>query len=264
MVHVLNIDCKRSGKKQSEIIFNEFKKHENWQTFSTEYSEKFVSEKKNVLLSNEILSTKIFIATNKIKKDISEQGIYFEKLSANDIYFFDKYPKEGLFENCFLIDLTNAYPTALFNMGVIKKETFDYINTLKKIDKLRAIGSLATRKIIREYEFDKLKSINQEAIKNEGFAYFYAAHKIGEVMQAAERKAKETHLFTWFDGIYLKSKEHATEIIKEINNLGFNCKLSELIYFKSEKTKRNILVKWHEKEKKEKSINIPLPLNLKK
>jgi hypothetical protein len=174
--------------------------------------------------------------------------------------------KKIYIENAMLIDINGAYPNVLKKYGCISEDTFNYLMGIKKIDRLRAIGSLATNKI--KLEIVNGEVIDFEILQNKELAQFYflCCFEIGNILKECENISKNAYqysvnyiensfLFSWFDGIYIKS-DHVTKakIMEYIENSGYKCSVDILEYFESIPKNEKIFIRWKEKGKKEKSI----------
>jgi hypothetical protein len=258
LINIINNDCKKSKKSQYQIFFDRFKKFNDFKIVQTTYTTLFESDEHNLkyLLTDERLKKNVFIARNKIKADYLKSNIIIDEIKSNQINFYSILPKSNITKSCYLIDVKNAYPTALLNNDIIGPETFNYLNKLSKLNKLRAIGSLAVKKTVKKFKKDKLVAIENIPMNEIGVVYFYAAYLIGDLMFKCELISKDDFLFSWFDGIYIKSNlERAKEISNFLLSEGYENKIIKLNYFKNENISNNkISVTWCE-NKLDKTIN---------
>ena len=258
IINILNEDCKISKKTQYEIFFNKFKKLKEFKIIQTSYTTMFESNDLNFkyLISDERLKKSVFIARQKIKSDYIKSNIIIDNINSNQINFFSFIPKIKNTKSCYLIDIKNAYPTALLNNNIITKETFNYLNKLSKLNKLRAIGSLAVKKTIKHYKNGELIDFEKIPRNEIGVVYFYAAFLIGELIFNCELIAKENFLFSWFDGVYINNDiNKAKEISEYLLKQGYENKIIKLNYFNTELSgNKSIEVCWCE-NKIDKIIN---------
>lgn len=250
LINIINKDCKKSKKSQYQIFFDRFKKFNDFKIVQTTYTTLFESPEHDFkyLITDERLKKNVFIARNKIKADYLKSNIIIDEIKSNQINFYSVLPKSNIIESCYLIDVKNAYPTALLNNDIITTETFKYLNTLSKLNKLRAIGSLAVKKTVKKFKKDKIVNIENIPMNEIGVVFFYAAYLIGDLMFKCEILAKNDFLFSWFDGIYIKNNlEKAQEISNLLISEGYENKIIKLNYFKNENIANNkICVTWCE------------------
>ena len=147
----------------------------------------------------------VFIANKLILKDMKTKNNINEIVSGN----FQKInydSKNGLepFEgtNIINIDISSAYASTLANHGLISKRTFDFLQRLKKFERLPAIGMLARKSMVFTYESGKCIDTNIDLSKDAQVFYFLI-QKVEEVMQQAKAIAGEHYLFHWVDGIFI-------------------------------------------------------------
>ena len=147
----------------------------------------------------------VFIANKLILKDMKTKNNIDEIVSGN----FQKInydSKNGLepFEasNVINIDISSAYASTLANHGLISKRTFDFLQRLKKFERLPAIGMLARKSMVFTYESGKCVDTNIDLSKDAQVFYFLI-QKVEEAMQEAKQIAGEFYLFHWVDGIFI-------------------------------------------------------------
>jgi hypothetical protein len=243
------------NKKQNGVL--PFEKHlkrfceqkKDFTHFMTGYTDAIHTEEKNIIFSNDSSNLKIFIAKNKIISDYKNCNTEIENIPRSIIHYYKLKPHEFNYEKAILIDINSAYPTILKNYELITNETFEYLMKLKKGERLKAIGSLATQKIKTEY----LKGSPQEAevMPRGEFSqlYFFCAYEIGEALQKSSAILPNSFLFYWFDGIYLKYENNeqlwqVTDYFREIN---LDFKILVIYDFISELDKRgNFKIRWTE------------------
>lgn len=162
---------------------------------------KYLKEEKN---------PRIFIMGAIIKKDIKERQLQIDfedipHIDAGAVDFYLVGNTSGVSDSVIYIDLKNAYPTILKNQKFITQKTLDKLNTLKKTDKLTAIGMLASKKTILKIEDGEIKS--SEIVKSAFEKYFfYCARYTQNMMHDLSLIAGKDFIFSWVDCIYLDGK----------------------------------------------------------
>lgn len=147
----------------------------------------------------------VFIANKMILKDMKTKNNIDEIVSGN----FQKInydSKNGLepFEgtNIINIDISSAYASTLANHGLISKRTFDFLQRLKKFERLPAIGMLARKSMVFTYE-DGTCVDTEIDLSKDAQVFYFLIQKVEEAMQQAKAIAGEHYLFHWVDGIFI-------------------------------------------------------------
>jgi hypothetical protein len=146
-------------------------------------------------------SNRCFAAYAKVKKDVKARPVpTVDKADLN--YFEHDFKETCRIEKVFNIDLKSAYATILLLDGFITKETYGYLTSLPKHDRLASVGMLASQKKI--FAFDRrgtIRTYEQSISPLENF-FYYAVRRTFEIMQELRSMLRGSYLFTWVDGIY--------------------------------------------------------------
>ena len=257
-VNILNKKCRYSGKTQTDLICDKLNESgEPYTVTLTTYTDTITTESRKYIISNEYLNPLCFAAHSKIKKDIKESELIIDLIPRDAISYFSK-PRANLdYKKAMLIDINNAYPSVLLRNEIIKPDTFEFLMKINKIDRLRAIGMLATNKM--KLTIQNGEVIATEKIYNEelGNYYFFCCYEIGELLKQCENTAGNDFLFSWFDGIYIKHNHNtAAYIMETIEDAGYLYKKIQLDKFKTTANKKNnsLKIQWIEKDKEEKTL----------
>jgi len=105
-------------------------------------------------------------------------------------------------ENVWEADITAAYYRAALNLGFISKELFDTCLKLRKCDRLRLMGSIATRKYNERYDNGELESSEIKKDELLRSAWFKICSYVDMAMKTLKEILGELFLFYWVDGIY--------------------------------------------------------------
>lgn len=208
--------------------------------------------------------TKIFIMSKQIKKDIQNavQLNLFElpkSVSRDAVHFYQVGNTKTKDKEVFYIDIKNAYPTVLFNHGLVSKKTFDQLMRSSKTDRLAAIGSLAARKNVFELEDGQVKEFL--VIRSEWENYFwFAVRIIEEMMKELAVIAGDYFIYSWVDCIYLSGDTPLNilnEIQKIILNKSYYCTVSIGKKFSIVENERTFFVSFVDEKDKEKIFRFP-------
>jgi hypothetical protein len=265
---IRNTPCELTGLSRTEKILNDISKNEGkYYLEQTTYTDTIIDQNQNkIIVAPNFTANNTFIASKKIISDYEKSGIYLENIPQSVIRYYNLNNNEFFFERAILIDINAAYPTALKNTGIISEETFNFLMRLKKIQRLKAIGMLASSKFVYEFEKGELISTRKTDRNKYADIYFYASYEIGEILQKCSVLNKNDFLFYWFDGIYIKPNWiYAAEIMQLLKENNFEFSVSWIENFSSKELKNCIKIIWTELthsenkiiEKKQKSVFLP-------
>jgi hypothetical protein len=196
----------------------------------------------------------------KIKSAIKNSNIHIDEVKTDKIKYFDLSNLTPCSKKIvYNIDIRSAYPKQLQNFGFIDKELFDYMHKpgIKKKERLKAIGMIATKKTLSIYKEGKLVPpliYSQQSTRN---IFFAVCEEVGECIELCKLKAKDSFLFYWFDGIYFTNKKYIKPIGEILTNCGFEYKVEKLEKFYCNKSPRIVYIAY-EKEGKQKRFIMPI------
>jgi len=147
---------------------------------------------------------RVFIANKLILKDLKGKNIDhiingdFKKInydSKNGLEPFDQ-------KDVINLDISSAYASTLLNEKLITRKTFDFLQKLKKFERLPAIGMLARKSMVFTYENGACMDTDIDLSPNAQI-FYYLIQKVEEAMQEAKAIAGEFYLFHWVDGVFI-------------------------------------------------------------
>lgn len=165
-------------------------------------------------------SNRVFIARNKVKKDVLESDIGREVMSreyAKMNFGVDEKIKPFLCEKVYNIDLSSAYVHAIYNSGMIRRETFDYLQSLKKKERLPSLGMLASSHTI--FTFQSGKCIDYSVHREPTAPVFYALiQEVNDIMEECKWILGSDYIFHWVDGIFFRydTPQKKIKMVEEI------------------------------------------------
>lgn len=203
-------------------------------------------------------SRKCFASFAKIKKDIRLSNVHVD-IDRRDVSYYDTNLKPLKIKTLYNVDLKSAYATVLLNSGIITKETYKYICSLPKPDRLACVGMLASHQHIFTYEGGEPVCMPEEK-RSEFEAYFYfCCMKTFEVMQSVKKIcSKNSYLFSWVDSIYFKNEKDAQKIIDHLKVSGFNSTFEKLTNMQVSNKINHYKVEFFNASGKKKVFNIPI------
>ena len=231
-------------------------------TLST-YTTKIQSNYCDIYFIRNEQSSKVFSAYAKVKKDVSQYQV--KKINVNRLnYFSHNFGFNDFYTDLiYNIDIKSAYATILYNDGFITKNTFNYLKSIPKMDRLASVGMLASKKQVFEMD-ESGRPVSEKTIVSPLSDYFFhCVKRTSEIMHVASKHLGDAFLFTWVDGIYfLQNNEVASKTAGRI----FKEYFADVHNLKSEfEILRNFNVIGHPdywnceyiKDEKKKVINIP-------
>lgn len=182
----------------------------------TGYTVTVETSRRRYLFSDKATSTKCFGAAATLKRDVLESGIDPGTHRPRTIPYHNV--SDAVAPECWCVDIRAAYPTALLNMGAIRGTTFDKLAKMDKVDRLKAVGMLASRKFVQEFHNAHLERMYID--ESPAAPYFYAAcQAVGEVMEHV-RHNTEGFLLYWVDGVFVDTPDPAS-IADTLSGMGY-------------------------------------------
>jgi len=207
-------------------------------------------------------SNRVFAAYSKVKSQVLKKPL--PEVNKKKLQYYSHSFKEESFYmpviyNC---DLKSAYANVLFNDGYIDKETFKYLTSLPKMQRLAAVGMLAGKKNIFEIDENGDIESQREEIAPTSDYFFHCVKRISETINEASQYLGEAFLFSWVDGIYFfqeyeKGAETAGKIINDFfQEKGFQSSFDILKDFKVT-AKENYFLCSYKKDEEGKIMRVP-------
>jgi hypothetical protein len=113
--------------------------------------------------------------------------------------------------NVIEMDITMAYWRVAFNLGYINEDFYNKVKKVPKYMRLRLLGSIATEKIIEEYEGKERISINIKSNPKMQAIYKNVCKETGNIMTEVAEAIGDYFIFYWVDGIYFKKEPKIPE-----------------------------------------------------
>jgi hypothetical protein len=226
------------------------------------YTVRLRSATHNIYFLRNEQSTRVFSVAAMIKADLKNK-------QAPDVPDQLLYYDVGRMQNVYLdvatnADLKSAYASILFNDGFISEKTHTKLTQLNKIDRLAAVGMLASKKDIFNYApggelIEHVENRNELAP-----FFFYCVNKTGHIISDLRQNlVKDKFLFSWVDGIYIAGKD--SRLNKNMQQYtekehGIKLHINELKTFESKQRREFYEVSFLEVAKnKMKNFNVPIP-----
>ena len=220
-----------------ESIIRQYKKAGlDFQVKHSNYNTQIIGKESTLKFIQTEHATRVFIAYNKIVKDLKASPIT-QKILDSEYSTSNFDSKNGLvpcsYKTVLNLDITSAYPYCLFINKLITLDTFNYLMKLPKSERLPAIGMTAKKSVWFTYEQGKVKTWE---LKTGEYAniFFYVINQITDLMNWAAEIAGDYFLFYWVDGIFLKPgipKKRLAEITRIFAEQGYYYKYENVTDF---------------------------------
>ena len=192
-------------------------------------------------------SNRVFIARNKVLKDIKNSDLAQQIMQGN--YSTKNFGCSDTLDQMdepevLNIDISSAYPHAIYNAGLITEETFLYLNSLKKGEKLPCLGMLAASHLKFTYEDGKVKNIVNHR-EPTAQIFFSLIQEVNDVMEECKWILGEKYIFHWVDGVFFKrdtSVRKINQLEKIFEDLGLPIKYEAVKKFQIRKNGENFVI----------------------
>lgn len=215
------------------------------------------------LCMDEKSGKKYFFAMNKLLSEIKKNQIEIDEVNRNNIFYYGvsehlskKKIKWQLISDVYNIDIKSAYASVLKKYGFISEDFFN--NEVSKWDKptrLKAVGSLATNKIIYHYQEGMCISVHAEKNDYTRNLFFLCCHEIGQLLNRISNNCP-SFLFYWVDGIYFSKESDAKKIIRELRKEGYFYSFDRIDWMQIKDSEKRIKLNF-EKDGKIKKFTLP-------
>lgn len=228
------------------------------------YTTRITSERHNVYFMKGEQSNRAFAAASMLKSDLKGIVPPDIDMKKNNYYDTNFKGKEFYSDIAFNIDIKQAYANILFNKKYISKKTFLYLSRLPKMDRLAAVGMLASRKDVFEHDKNGNVKSHGEIINPLSNFFFYCVQETENIIHDIKNKIlQNSFLFSWVDGIYyLNDNDSYREITQTylLEEYGLKSTFKKLTNFEVKiKNKDYYQITFKEEPEKEKVFNIPFP-----
>ena len=217
---------------------------------SSQYSTVIDSNGVKVRYVTQVYDDRVFMCSRMIQGNLGKRNIdYILKghFSTNN-YQSKKGLEPGNYGKVINIDISGAYPNCLYNEKLIDKKVYDFLMDLGKKERLPAIGMIAKKTLVYQYNGGSCVDVNEENGKYQKVFHFIV-YQINELMKRLQRIAGEYYIMHWVDGIFLKKDCPKNIILKMVETLkadNYNYKFEKIDDFKVERdddTLRIIMMK---------------------
>lgn len=201
----------------------------------------------------------MFAAYSKIKADLIELPVPVDIRYIK--YYQTNFKHTKLYaDKIYQIDIKSCYASILHNSKLISDETYKYICELSKENRLAAIGMLASKKNV--FEFDATGNVFEHTILKSEYSdyFFYCVQETFRIMDECKHILGDDFLFIWVDAIYfIGDMDKAQKVVEYfLNSHNLNSSINTLYEFDVELRKDYYRVRYIKNEEST-FMDIPTP-----
>ena len=222
------------------------------------YTIKFESSVDKVYFVKVERGKRAFIAFQKINRELKTIPYkvdddfvkYYQTGFLYDMFYADK---------IYQIDIKSCYANILHNKNLITDETYNFICSLPKDERLACVGMVAARKNI--FEFDNNGKCSKHTVDiNENTDYFfYCVQETYKIMDEIKKQLGSDFLFSWVDAAYITNTKNVQRVLDYMKDAhGLHATVKELHEFEVKKHKNHFIITYI-KDGEPSYINMPIP-----
>lgn len=184
------------------------------------YSTIIETESNKIKFAGTKFNNRVFIAAKMVTKDVlnSDRGPQIMQMVWPRNNFENKAQLQPFRAKKILnIDISGAYASCLKVNDLITDRTFNYLQKLKKDERLPAVGMLARTFTVFTYECGEITDVEVQRAAT-AQVFFYLIAEINNVMQAVEYELGKYFYFYWVDGIFF-SYDTPGHIVKAVEGI---------------------------------------------
>lgn len=173
-----------------------------------------------------------------------------DAIDRDNIYYIQpgSFLKNGTIKNCFEIDLTGAYWEFAKKNNYLNDKIHERGLTVRKKVRLIALGNLAKRTALIEFNGDKYLPIEFLNSKKTENVFFHVSAETDLLMRKLIVLSNNDFLFYWCDAIFLKTEEAAKRIIEYLEEENVKHKMIKIDKLIKTKTQITTFDEAHIKE----------------
>lgn len=227
------------------------------------YTTKIISKSYNIHFLKTEQSNRVFAAAAKIKNDL--KGIEIPDLDMSRNKYYDTCFKGSGFytDKVWNIDIKSAYSSILKNAGYISEETSLYIEKLPKLERLAALGMLASKKEIYVHSASGAVIKMEDRINPLSNFFFYCVQETEKIIQMCVNQILyDAFLFSWVDGIYYLNHNPEYHILTQQylkREFNLDSTFQQLTNFEVTLKKEFYNISFIDQKTRPKIFNIPIP-----
>jgi hypothetical protein len=156
-----------------------------------------------------------------VRSDLKKSNLIFDKKRVS----FHRLQQIEDCKQAFEIDMKHAYWNLAKKVGIISDKTYRKGEKVSKINRLRGLGSIASRREVFKMDKDTGEMVFSHVKENEQGrnAFFYLSWLVEKTMLGLFDTLPGGMLGYWFDAAFLRSG-YESQAIEYFNGLGFEVK----------------------------------------
>lgn len=188
---------------------------------------------------------RVFIAAKMIRRDVLQSESAAEIMAVKHAKMNFGH-REALMpfsaKEVLNIDISSAYATTLWLSGMITEKTYQYLQSLRKEERLPAIGMLAKSSVVFDYEGGKCVNIDVSR-RDTHQIFFYLIEEVNLVMQSIAWELGRHYYFHWVDGVFF-SRDTPRNLVARAEDIladrGYRFKYENVTDFQLKKSKQGL------------------------
>ena len=187
---------------------------------------------------------RVFIAARMIRRDVLASEIGREIMDGKHSKInFGHHQNLSPFKakKVLNLDISSAYASCLHLSGLITQNTYDYLKTVRKEERLPSIGMLARSQCIWTYEYGVCTEV-KPTTADTAQIFYYLIEQINLTMEAIAWILGKHYFFYWVDGVFFSAdtpKRLITQAERVLNEKGYRFKYEEVTNFSLKKLRND-------------------------
>lgn len=216
------------NEKKDWLIKKQFDFETSQTTYTAKISRYYKGKEMSEFFYDDRLSKNALFTMLSVKKQIKENLHRVPMISPGGIkYCVYNYPKlipGNVIEDVYEVDINSAYLFAAHKLQLIDEKLFSRMQKINKIDRLKCLGSIATRNVVQVYSKGRITDTHIKTNEDMRRAWFYIVRTIDQILYKFACDY-DNFLFYYVDGIYVEGEENVKDIFQQLENFGYNCKM---------------------------------------
>lgn len=215
-----------------------------FKVYSSQYSTVIEANNQKIRYVTQVYENRVFMCSKMLQSHLKDSDIDYILNGSWNTKNYDSMPglKPGNYGKVINIDISGAYPNCLKNHGLTNERVYDFLMELGKKERLPAIGMIAKKTMVYEYESGECINVYEENGKYQK-VFQFLVYQINQLMEKAKQIAGKYYLMHWVDGIFLERftpKDIIVDIEKVLKEGNYKYKFEKVDKFEIIRKDQNI------------------------
>lgn len=192
----------------------------------------------------------------QVKTYASGLDIKQSPFSAKDIDYYrfsDLLP--GVYTDVIEVDVKAAYWSIAYQKGYISEEIYNKAEQVNKMDRLIALGSLATVRNVYRFDGQKVYGFAPTVNEKTRSYFFDVARELDLLMKSVFKQLEYAILWYWVDAFFLR-KDAQGHVYSQFYKHGLDCSVKHIDKIEVEAKKRSKVITCYMPEGEEKTFHV--------